>query len=167
MMATIVWFTGLPASGKSTLAELVRAELGQHSRSAIVLDSDELRDILGNQDYTPCGRDRFYEALGDLAIMLARQGHLVLVAATAPRRVHRDRVRAQVPGFVEVWVRTPLDVCQARDPKGLYARARAGDAPDLPGLGGDYEPPTMAEVVVDDVTASGAAAVVSRIRDPG
>jgi adenylylsulfate kinase len=141
----VVWFTGLPASGKTTLANRVRARL---SRGSVVLDSDELREALGAFDYRD--RDRFYDALGKLAALLARQDLVVLVAATAPRRVHRDLARAIAPAFVEVWVKTSIASCEARDVKGLYARARAGDAPDLPGVGAPYEPP-----VAPDVTAGG------------
>jgi adenylylsulfate kinase len=150
MTAAIAWFTGLPASGKTTLARRVRAELARKSVESILLDSDELRSVLATADYTPAGRDAFYETVGRLALLLAEQGHVVLVAATAPRRLHRDRVRARATRFVQVWVATPAEICEARDPKGLYAKARAGDAPDLPGGGAPYEPPQAA-----DVTASG------------
>lgn len=149
MNGAVVWFTGLPASGKTTLARAVHDRLAAY-RSCVLLDSDELRDILGASTYKPAARDAFYAVLADLATMLARQGHVVLVAATAPRRAYRDRARTRAPRFVEVWVQTSLAECEARDPKHLYARARAGQAPTLPGVGEAYEPPLAA-----DVTASG------------
>jgi adenylylsulfate kinase-like enzyme len=83
---TIVWFTGLPASGKSTLARRVQAHFTRTGRGSVLLDGDELRDILGVHSYAPEDRDRFYRALGALAALLAHQGIIVLVAATAPRR---------------------------------------------------------------------------------
>jgi adenylylsulfate kinase len=147
MSGVIVWFTGLPASGKTTLAQNVRHRLGQLARPAILLDSDELREVLGTADYDTAGRDEFYLRLGRLALLLATQGHVVLVSATAPRRQYRDDVRVQAPRFVEVWVSTPLAECASRDPKGLYARAAAGEAPRLPGLGTPYDPPLQPEVV--------------------
>ena len=154
MTGAVVWFTGLPASGKTTLAERVRDRLG-----GILLDSDALREVLGAASYAPADRDAFYHRLGALAALLARQGHLVLVAATAPRRAHRDAARALTPRFVEVHVTTPLAECERRDPKQLYARARTGQAPELPGVGAAYEPPTA-----PDITAAGGmddAAVIA------
>jgi adenylylsulfate kinase len=146
MSGAIVWLTGLPASGKTTLAHRVRDRLAAPS---VVLDSDELRDVLGAAGYGAGDRDAFYATVGRLAGLLAHQGLLVLVAATAPRRVHREAARALAPRFLEVWVKTPLAACEARDRKGLYARARAGDAPTLPGIGVPYEPPAAADVVAE------------------
>ena len=143
----IVWFTGLPASGKTTLARRARAHLAAAGQPAVLLDSDELRQVLEARSYAPEDRDRFYRALAELAQLLARQGIVALVAATAPRREDRDRARG--PRFVEVWVRTPLAECEARDPKGLYAQARRGDASQLPGVGVAYEPPLSPEVIAD------------------
>ena len=167
----IVWFTGLPASGKTTLARQVQAQLGRTARPAVLLDSDELRDVLGARSYAAEDRDRFYGSLGALAVLLARQGAVVLVAATAPRRADRDRARAalaaagpDVGPFVEVWVKTPLAVCEARDPKGLYAKARRGEASELPGVGVMYEEPQAAEVIAEDGAHDIAlAAIVSRL----
>ncbi|MCX5745160.1 MAG: adenylyl-sulfate kinase, partial [Proteobacteria bacterium] len=128
MTGVVVWFTGLPSSGKSTLAQLVRDALAP--RTSVVLDSDELREILGatSGSYGASARDAFYRTLAGLAAMIARQGLIALVAATAPRRDHRATARTLAPAFVEVHVRTPLATCEGRDVKDLYARARAGDA---------------------------------------
>jgi adenylylsulfate kinase len=145
----VVWFTGLPASGKTTLAERVRGHLSAR-RPCILLDSDVVRELLRAEAYDRGGRDDFYRTLGGLAGLLAHQGHVVLVAATAPLRMHRERARTAAPRFVEVWVRASRDECERRDIKGLYARARAGDAPTLPGMGAPYEPPLS-----PDVTAAG------------
>lgn len=161
----VVWFTGLPASGKTTLAHRVRDRLAP--TGCIVLDSDEIRAVLGADSYAATDRDAFYRTLADLAALLARQGHVVLVAATAPRRAYRDHARAQAPAFLEVWVRTPLAACEARDPKGLYRQARAGDAPGLPGVGAAYEPPPSPAVIAtdgrDDQAAAEIAAAIARL----
>jgi adenylylsulfate kinase len=148
----VVWFTGLPASGKSTLARRVHAHFAATGRTSVLLDGDELRDLLGAHAYAPDDRDRFYGVLAGLAGLLANQGVVVLVAATAPRRRDRDRARAALDAdgvFIEVWVKTPLDVCEARDPKGLYARARRGEVGELPGVGAAYEPPLAPEAIAD------------------
>jgi adenylylsulfate kinase len=138
----VVWFTGLPASGKTTLARAVR----EQRPHAVLLDSDDLRELLGATSYAAAARDEFYRVVGALAAMLARQGHVVLVAATAPRRAHRDTGRT-APRFIEVWVRADRATCEARDPKGLYQQARKGNAPDLPGVGAPYEEPAAPDVI--------------------
>jgi adenylylsulfate kinase len=148
----IVWFTGLPASGKSTLARRVHAHFVATGRTSVLLDGDELRNVLDAHSYELADRERFYRSLAALAALLANQGLVVLVAATAPKRQDRERARAQVIGdgvFIEVWVKTPLSECAARDPKGLYARARRGNAKELPGVGVAYEPPLVPEVIAD------------------
>jgi adenylylsulfate kinase len=144
---SVVWFTGLPGSGKTTLANRVRAVLRERGVQCSVLDSDEVRDaIVPRPDYSEAGRDGFYATLANLAVMLAEQDVVVLVAATAHRRAFRDRARAAAESFVEIYVDTPVEVCQQRDFKGLYA----AKPETLPGVGVDYEPPISA-----DVTAHG------------
>lgn len=146
----VVWFTGLPASGKSTLAERVRKHLADDDgRAVVLLDSDAVRDALGRTAYDPASRDAFYATLGRLAALLANQGLIVLVAATAPLRAQRDAARAIAPRFIEVWLDTPLADCEARDPKGLYAQAHGDPANQLPGLGVAYEPPVAPDVIAD------------------
>lgn len=168
MTAAIAWFTGLPSSGKSTLARRVQDRLAASGRASVLLDGDELREVLGAEAYEPEDRERFYRTLGALAGLLANQGMIVLVAATAPARVHRDRARGALVGggvFVEVWVKTPLSVCETRDPKGLYARARRGEASELPGVGVAYEPPLAPEVVADGGFDDAAGAAIERLLD--
>jgi adenylylsulfate kinase len=166
LSAAIVWFTGLPSSGKSTLARRVQRRLAATGRRPVLLDGDELREVLGAQAYHPEDREQFYRSLAALAALVANQGIVVLVAATAPKREHRERARgALVAGgaFVEVWVNTPLSVCEARDPKGLYARARRGEANELPGVGVAYDPPAAPEVVADGGHDEVAVSVIERL----
>jgi adenylylsulfate kinase len=142
----VVWFTGLPAAGKSTLAARLAARLVEAGVPTATLDSDQVREALvPSPGHDGVARDGFYRTLAGLAALLARQGLVTLVAATAHRRVWRDVARAMAPRFVEVFVDTPLAECQRRDPKGLYAAASA--LPHLPGVHLPYEPPAAPDVV--------------------
>jgi adenylylsulfate kinase len=168
----VVWVTGLPASGKSTLARRLRDRLRGAGVGAAVLDGDEVRAALvPSPGFGEGDRAAFYETLGNLALCLAAGGLVAIVAATAHRRAFRDRVRARLSSgakaredaarFVEVFLDVPAETCAARDPKGLWARAREGAAPDLPGAAVAYEPPLAPEVVArggEDGAAVEAAA---------
>jgi adenylylsulfate kinase len=147
MSGAVVWFTGLPASGKSTLACEVQRRLHERGVMPCLLDSDVVRTVLAPLlGYSAQARTTFYTALAGLAAELARQGLTVLVAATAHQREYRLRARELAPRFIEVWVTTPLDECQKRDVKGLYAAAAASPG-TLPGVGVAYEAPAQAEVL--------------------
>jgi len=151
----VVWFTGLPSSGKTTLARAVQSRLRERGRPCLLLDSDEVRAALvPSPGYDDAARDAFYHTLANLAALCARQGTPVLVAATAHLRRFRERARAVAPELVEVHVATPIDECRRRDPKGLWA-AR------LPGFPGPeiYEPPADPAV-----TASGGRDPAARDR---
>jgi bifunctional enzyme CysN/CysC len=161
----VVWFTGLPASGKTTLAREVRVALPA-ARSCVLLDSDELRAALGADRYAAGDRDAFYATVGRLASLLAAQGHVVLVAATAPRRAHRATVDPAIRRL-EVHVDTPLATCEARDPKGLYARARAGEIQGMTGIDDPYEAPEAAELVVHPDDADPVGAILELLRTRG
>jgi len=161
---TVVWITGLPASGKSTLAAHVAARLRASRAPVVVLDGDAVREVIvPAHGYDPASRDAFYRTLAGLAALIAHQGAITIVPATAHLRTWRDQARSRAPRFVEVHVATPLEECRRRDPKGLYARA--GDAGALPGAGADYEPPLHPEVVADGGDDDGAVrAVLDRLR---
>jgi adenylylsulfate kinase len=148
MSGVVVWMTGLPASGKSSLARRVAARLRAGGRCVVELDGDELRErVFSGWSYDEDSRARFYEALAQLAAHIARQRVVVLVPATAHRRAWRKRARDLAPCFVEVHVATSAEVCAARDPRGLYRRARAGEVRDFPGVGVPYEAPEAPELV--------------------
>jgi adenylylsulfate kinase len=141
MSGVVVWFTGLPRSGKSTLAGSLAAAL---ARPSVLLDGDALRAAISPRPgYDADSREHFYATLGNLAALIAAQGHVVLVAATAHRRAFRDRARASCARFIEVHVAASAEECIARDREGLYQTAR--DA--LPGAGVRYEPPEAPEVI--------------------
>jgi adenylylsulfate kinase len=148
-MSWAVWLTGPPAAGKTTVARRLQELAAGGGVSVVWLESDALRRILTPEAaYTPQERDRFYGMVAELAALLVSQGFPVLVDATAPRRAHRDRLRARVPAFLEVLVDAPLEVREARDPKGLYRRAREGGAPHLPGSTEPYEAPLDPDLVL-------------------
>jgi len=169
--AFAVWLTGLPASGKSTVARALAAELGGRGIRAAVLESDALRrEITPNAKYGEAERDAFYATLAYLARVLVLHGVPVIVDATANRRAYRDRARKAIHRFLEVHVRCPLAVCQARDPKGIYRRGAAGTAQNVPGVSAPYEPPLTPEVVVDgerDDPAVAAGRIVSALEKKG
>jgi len=147
--AFAVWITGLPASGKSTIAAALKAQLAARGVDVAVLESDELRKVFGSrQEYGVEERDSFYRQLGYVGALLMEHGVSVVFDATANRRVFRDRVRAAVPRFVEVYLDVPLATCMQRDPKGIYRSAVQGEASSVPGLQDPYEPPQAPDVVV-------------------
>jgi adenylyl-sulfate kinase len=150
---TTLWFTGLPASGKSTIAAGVEAELLSQGRSAYVLDGDNLRHGLnGDLGFSPEDRAENVRRTAEVSALLADAGVVVLVALVSPYRADRAAARAAhdrrgLP-FLEIHVATTLAECEARDPKGLYARARAGELRGLTGVDDPYEPPEAPDVVV-------------------
>jgi adenylylsulfate kinase len=158
-----VWITGIPASGKSTLArELVR-KLKERGICPALLESDVMRAILTPEaDYGRDDRDRFYRQLADIGAMLAAQGLPVIFDATANRKAYRDHARSLIRRFTEVYVQCPVDTCRQRDPKGIYAAAKRGTASNVPGIQISYEPPPSPEVTVDGTTdpRQGADAVL-------
>jgi bifunctional enzyme CysN/CysC len=151
---TTIWFTGLPGAGKSTIAERLGAALLSGGVPAVRLDGDDLRTGL-NADLGFSAADRVenIRRVGEVARLFALAGHTVLVSLISPYRRDRELVRARhseagIP-FVLVHVSTSLEVCERRDPKGYYARARRGELPFFTGVSDPYEAPTAADVVVD------------------
>lgn len=144
----VVWLTGLPSSGKSTLAACTCEKLRATGSAALLLDEEDMRVALRSErESDEAGHDAFHETLARLAALVAAQGFIVLVAATAHRRAFRDRARALSHVFLEVFVDTPLEECKRRDSKGLYERARTEGQDALPGVHVAYEAPTAPELV--------------------
>ncbi|MBR1222062.1 adenylyl-sulfate kinase [Bradyrhizobium sp. U87765 SZCCT0131] len=152
----VVWFTGLPGAGKSTLARALERKLFSRGGSPILLDGDTLRAGLnGDLGFSPKDRAENVRRLAEIAAHLARNGHIAIVAAVSPSAEDRAQARRIADDlFREVYVSTPAEVCESRDPKGHYAKARAGGLPSFTGLGKDYEAPQAAELVVDTTDRS-------------
>jgi len=145
-----VWITGLPASGKSTVSRALVVQLAAHGIDTAVLESDVLRQVFTpNPDYGEEERTVFYGQMIWVGALLVRHGVPVVFDATANRRSFREAARAAIPRFVEVYVHCPLAVCMARDPKGVYQRARQSETSAVPGLQASYEPPETPDIVVD------------------
>lgn len=153
----ILWFTGLSGSGKSTIAHRVERVLVERGAFAYVLDGDNVRHGL-NSDLGFSAEDRVenIRRIGEVARLFADAGALVLSAFISPYREDREHVRALMgPGeFVEVFVDTPLEICEARDPKGLYKKARAGEISNFTGLDAPYEEPDAPEIHLETASMS-------------
>jgi adenylylsulfate kinase len=145
-----VWFTGLPSSGKTTIASALEGRLRAAGVAVETLDGDVVRTHLTRDlGYSRDDRDENVRRVGFVAELLSRHGVVVLCSLVSPYRAARDEVRARHLGrFFEVYVSTPADVCGQRDIKGLYARARAGEVTGMTGVDDPYEPPLAPELVV-------------------
>ena len=144
-----LWFTGLSGAGKSTIANIVVEELRARGRKVELLDGDEVREHLSKGlGFSKADRDENIRRIGWVASVLARNGVVSVTAAISPYRAVRDEVRGWVDHFVEIHVATPLEECETRDVKGLYAKARAGEIPEFTGVSDPYEPPLHPELVV-------------------
>lgn len=150
---TTVWLTGLSGSGKSSVAAACERLLVHTGRPAYVLDGDNLRlGLNGDLGFSAADRSENVRRVGHVARLLADAGVIALVPLISPYRTDRDRVReahaaAGLP-FVEVFVDTPIELCEQRDPKGLYKKARAGEITGFTGIDDPYEPPTSPELVL-------------------
>lgn len=168
-----VWFTGLSGSGKSTLAFAVERTLLDQGVAAYVLDGDNIRFGL-NRDlgFAPEDRTENIRRIGEVCRLMHDAGLIVLSAFISPYRADRDRVRDLHPdgAFHEVYVDTPIETCEQRDVKGLYARARAGDIDGFSGISAPYEPPTTPELRVHTAELDldrCVAQIIDRLREHG
>jgi adenylylsulfate kinase len=168
MKTFAVWLTGLPASGKSAIARELAAQLHARGVDCALLESDVLRKQLTPfATYDEAEREFFYASLLDIGRALVARGRPVIFDATANRRRYRDAARGTIERFVEAYVDTPLEVCAARDPKGLY---RDNRLESLPGVRAPYEPPLAAEMVLHGdrgTPAASAERVVALLRGRG
>jgi adenylylsulfate kinase len=160
----VIWLTGLPASGKSSLALALKKELECNHIHTIILDANELRLLLTPKpEYTDGERQWLYQAIVGLATLLSRNGDNVIIAATGNRRLYREKARHQIPRFAEVYLCCPLDICQKRDEKGQFLRNEENGADSVPGIGVAYERPFAPEAIVETVTQSPRRAAESVI----
>jgi bifunctional enzyme CysN/CysC len=150
----VVWLTGLPGSGKSTLARALERRLFGQGGSPVLLDGDTLRAGLnGDLGFSVQDRAENIRRLAEVATHLARNGHIAIVAAVSPSAEDRAAARRIADtSFREIYVATPAEVCESRDPKGHYAKARAGALHGFTGIGNDYQPPTECELTIDTST---------------
>ncbi|HSS95102.1 MAG TPA: adenylyl-sulfate kinase, partial [Candidatus Dormibacteraeota bacterium] len=146
----VVWFTGLSGAGKSTVANALAAELERRGRHSELLDGDEVRTLLSKGlGFSKEDRDTNIRRIGYVARLVSRSGGVAITAAISPYRDVRDEIRAQTPGFVEVYMRCPIETLTERDTKGLYRKALAGEIANFTGVSDPYEAPLHAEVVCD------------------
>lgn len=147
--APVLWFTGLSGSGKSTIATRVHQELVRRGVEVEYIDGDALREVFPNTGFTRAERDEHLRRTGYMAGRLAEHGVTVVASLVSPYRDSREFVRKLARNFVEIYVATPLDECERRDVKGLYARARRGEIPNFTGIDDPYEPPENPELTLD------------------
>ncbi len=168
-----IWLTGLSGSGKSTLAVAAERALVESGRHAYVLDGDNIRHGLNkNLGFSPEDRSENIRRIGEVARLFTDAGAIVFSSFISPYRADRDAVRALMDAgdFVEVFVDAPLDVCEQRDVKGLYKKARAGEIPEFTGISAPYEPPERPELVLDTgrlSVAEGVDAILHYLEEKG
>jgi adenylylsulfate kinase len=145
--AATLWFTGLSGAGKSTLANALAPKLRELGKRVEILDGDEVRENLSKGlTFSRQDRDINIARIGWVAHLLTRNGVFVITAAISPYRETREKNRALIQDFVEVYVAAPVEVCEARDIKGLYKKARAGEIKEFTGVSDPYEPPLSPEI---------------------
>ena len=160
-----LWFTGLSGSGKSTIAFTLEHALVQQGRLAYVLDGDNIRHGLNkNLDFSAADREENIRRIGEVAKLFADAGLITLTSFISPYRKDRDSVRAlhasgNLP-FIEIFVNTPINTCEERDPKGLYKKARAGELKGFTGIDDPYEEPSKPELIIDGANTSPQQATI-------
>lgn len=148
----VIWFTGLPSSGKSTLANAVEKKLFEQDHLSFVLDGDNIRHGLNkNLGFSPEDREENIRRIGEVAKLFSDAGLIAMTSFISPYRKDRDKARELMKDgeFIEVFVKVPLDVAEQRDPKGLYKKARAGEIKEFTGISAPYEEPVNPEIVMD------------------
>jgi adenylyl-sulfate kinase len=166
-----LWFTGLPCSGKSTLSQIVAAELEQRGRGVEVLDGDVVRENLTKGlGFSKEDRDTNIRRIGFVCGLLSKHGAVAISAAISPYRAVRDEVRAKIENFIEVHVDTPLDLCIQRDVKGMYKKALAGQMKHFTGIDDPYEAPLNPEIIIktaNETPEKSAARVLAYLAEKG
>jgi len=149
-MGFTLWFTGLPCSGKSTLAQLVAVELERRGYGTEILDGDVVRTHLTKGlGFSKADRDENIRRIGFVCKLLSKHGAVAIAAAISPYRNIREEIRSTIENFVEVHVKAPIEVCITRDVKGMYRKALAGEIKNFTGIDDPYEAPIAPEVIVE------------------
>ena len=162
----LVWLTGLPSSGKSTIAFTAEHALVAQGRLAYVLDGDNIRHGLNkNLGFSADDRGENIRRIGEVGKLFADCGAVTLTSFVSPYRADRDAVRELMGDgeFLEVFIDTPVEICEQRDPKGLYAKARAGEIPNFTGISDPYEAPENPELVIETASSTPEEAASSII----
>jgi len=166
-----IWFTGLPCSGKSTLADLLKPELERRGRTVDVLDGDVVRTHLTKGlGFSKEDRDENIRRIGFVCKLISRHGGIAIAAAISPYSAIRDEVRKTIENFVEVYVDTPLEECIRRDVKGMYKKALAGEMKDFTGVSAPYEAPSKPEVTIHtakETAEESAARILGKLEQMG
>lgn len=147
----IIWFTGFSGAGKSTLAHAVEEVLHQHGCHTFVLDGDNVRHgLCGDLDFSAKDREENIRRVGEVAKLFVEAGVIVLTAFISPNRADRKRVRSKVEqgDFIEIYCDSPIEICETRDVKGIYKKARAGQIPEFTGISSPYETPENPELTI-------------------
>lgn len=169
----VMWFTGLSASGKSTLAIALEKELFERGHQVMVLDGDNVRHgLCSDLGFSAADRRENLRRIGEAAKLFLESGTIVLAAFVSPYRADREQVRSMMPhgDFVEVYCQCDIDVCAQRDPKGLYARAMAGEIQNFTGISAPYEEPLRPEISVSsgtDSVADNVAKLIAQLENSG
>ena len=162
----VLWFTGLSGSGKSTIAVALEAELVRCGHAAYVLDGDNIRHGLNSDlGFSADDRSENIRRISEVAALFADAGLITITAFISPYRADRSQARKIInnalgssadasPRFIEVFINTPLEICEARDPKNLYKKARTGDIPNFTGISSPYEAPENPEITIDTIKSS-------------
>jgi adenylylsulfate kinase len=153
MRGRTVWLVGLSGSGKTTISSALGEILEKRNQRVSILDGDVLRKgLCSNLGFSEAERAENIRRIAHVADLLADTGATVLIATISPLQVHRDIARAILPDQLQVFVKAPLSLCEARDPKGLYRKARAGDLPEFTGIGAPFEEPIDPDLICNTDT---------------
>lgn len=158
----LLWFTGLSGSGKSTLAGAVERELSRRSRHTYLLDGDNVRhNLCGDLHFSDIDRSENIRRVGAISNLMLDAGLIVLAAFISPFKCDREKIRNSLKKgeFIEIFLDVPINVCEKRDPKGLYSKARAGNIKEFTGIDSPYEPPLSADLVINTAENSIAESV--------
>ena len=167
----ILWFTGLSGAGKSTISALVEKELKARNRKVEILDGDIVRTNLSKGlTFSKEDRDTNILRIGFVANLLSRNGVIAITAAISPYKAIRNKLRDMYDNFIEVYIKAPLEVCEERDVKGLYAKARAGEIKNFTGIDDPYEEPDNPQIICytdKETVEESVAKIISNLEEMG